>query len=210
MTELTYAALRQIMYQPSAVWLATEYSGDRWLHDQWVMLNVTGNSALRYEDATDSELELGEIPDGAYKLMADQKLGLQPRDSIPQADLEAYFAGILGEWRPANPTQWSVAEHPGKAMLWEARGSGVQLPCLLGESTWTAIKRHYPDCEVHWQPRRNLFQFSERGSFPFCFAAGIQVPTGQERIAVEIARLHVLTQHATAPTLESESTSNEE
>jgi hypothetical protein len=187
MTELTYAALRQIMYQPSAVWLATENSGDRWLTDQFVMLCVSGLSAVE------------GVTDGPYKLMADGEI--RERDSIPPPDLESWFAGLRGTWLPAAPTEWSVAEHPGKAMLWHVRA----LPALMGEPTWTQIKRHYPDCEVEWLRERNLFRFSSRYlNVPFCYAAGIRVPDGQESIASEIARANYLTQLATEPSLEGE------
>lgn len=182
-----YTALRQIMYQPSAVWLATENCGDRWLTDQFVLLCVTYLG------------EWDELPDGPYKLTAGN--GIQPRESVPEPDIEQWFARTAeGRWRPAKPSEWSVAEHPGKAMLW-ACGS---LPCLLGESTWTQIKRHHPEVEVAYEATLNMFRFSEpehdsaseacaEGTctacpkLPFCYAAGIRTPDGQHDAASAIA-----------------------
>jgi hypothetical protein len=200
MSELTYAALRQIMYQPSACWLATEfYEGDRWLTDQFVMLKVTGHSALIIPEHADEPCYCDEtstrncpqhhdagyeMPDGAYKLTVSN--GIQPRDSIPAPDLDAWSLSLKGDWAVARPTEWSVAEHPGKAMLWVS-DSGV--PCLIGEPTWTAIRRHYPDCRVEYLESRNLFSFSLEDRFPFCYAAGIQIPDGQEETARAIVAL---------------------
>lgn len=197
-----YTALRQIMYQPTAVWLATENCGDRWLTDQYVLINVTAMDALTVEDP---EAALAgwtgpepELPDGPYKLTASN--GFQSREGIPEPDIERWFTRAAeGRWRPVKPSEWSVAEHPGKAMLW-ACGT---LPCLLGESTWTALKRHHPECEVSYEGELNMFRFAEPNHdsaseacatdaclcspVPFCYAAGIRVPDGQYEIATAVA-----------------------
>jgi hypothetical protein len=188
------------MYQPSAVWLSTVYGTERWLTDQFVLYNVTGFHELYYYDP--SYGPEWQWPDGGYKLTVSK--GFEPRDTVPEPDIEAYFAKVydVSEWQRAFPTEWSVAEHPGKAMLWTSDG----LPCLLGESTWAALKRNHPGCVVdyaHGKP--NVFRFSElprehasclaeegvycgHRPIPFCFAAGIRCPTGQEDVAYEIAR----------------------
>lgn len=182
----TWASLRQIMYQPSVVWLATEYSGDRWLTDQYVMLLVTDWG------------EFAEMPDGPYRLTVSN--GPQPNDAVPEPDIEGWF-GVVSKWawKPAEPTEWSVAEHPGKAMLWASEGR----PCLLGEPTWTALKRHYPDVVVeHSFDGASMFRFSECQHIdidddcmagecgcqpiPFAYAAGIRCPDGQEGIAERV------------------------
>jgi hypothetical protein len=76
-----------------------------------------------------------------------------------------------------------VAEHPGKAQLWRSLG----VPCLLGESTWAAIRRHYPGVSVEYSHGKlNLFRFSAEGVGVFCFAAGIRCPEGQEGAAMAI------------------------
>ena len=185
------ARIRQIMYEPSKVWLATEHCGDRWLTDQFVLYDVTGADVLQCYDETYGI----EWPDGPYQLMATGAWRMGARDSVPEPDIEA-FLGIMAElvWFPATPTEWSVAEHPGKAMLWNADG----LPALLGESTWTAIKRHHPYCLVeHAQnDSAGTFRFSDPRvidgegphPIPFCYAAGIQIPDGQEDVAFEIVR----------------------
>src|SRR5579859_4718903 len=182
------------MYQPSAVWLATDYAGDRWLTDQFVVYNITGIDALYcYDSSYDVQW-----PDGPYKLVQAKGFReLRQRDSIPQPDIEGYLK-LMGErnWQLAEPTEWSVAEHPGKAMLWLAGG-----PCLLGESTWTAIRKHYPGVVVEWAPNKGagVFRFSiavhidpdddcaagQCGceAVPFGYAAGIRCPEGQEGIA---------------------------
>lgn len=198
MTELTYAALQQIMYQPSDVWLATDRSGDRWLHDQWVMLCVSGNSAL------------GDTADGAYKIVVSgDNRGLQPRTAIPAQDLDLFFEVAErdpAEWIDVAPSEWSVAEEriangkkSERAMLWVAAST----PCLVGESTWLAIRRRWPEAEMKYLPRRNLFRFVDlgvAGETLFAYAAGIRIPEGQENIAQAIADLHSykLTQLATS------------
>lgn len=195
MPEGTWASLRQIMYQPSAVWLATENSGDRWLTDQYVMLNVTDYPAFKVCEECRAGRICGECPpgypDGPYKLTVSS--GPQPRAAIPEPDIEGYFQRIEGrDWRPATPTEWSVAEHPGKAMLWahwpNPRDHEIPPePCLLGESTWTAINRHYPDCLVEYSFRGNgLFRFSS--PVAFAFAAYIRIPEGQEAAALAVVR----------------------
>ena len=190
------ARIRQIMYEPSAVWLATEYSGDRWITDQFVLYNVTGAEVLQcYDVNLNYDVEW---PDGPYQLMATGEWRAKQRDSIPEPDIETYF-GIMAEsvWVPADPTEWSVAEHPGKAMLWV---SYLGDACLLGESTWTAIKRHHPEVMVEHSPNKGagVFRFSEppddcnvafeSPAIPFAYAAGIRVPEGQEDVAHAIAQ----------------------
>lgn len=169
--------LRQIMYEPSAVWLATWAGERRWLTDGYVMLDVTDSPALEDE----------EVPDGGYKLVASK--GFDPRDAVPEPDLDKYFERLdeIAEWHVVKPSEWSVAEHPGKAQLWIYNAPGFKpQPCLLGESTWTQLKRHHADAIVEYSPERNTFRFTE--GLPFCFAAGIRVPDGQEFVAAAIAR----------------------
>lgn len=193
-----WAQLRQIMYEPSQCWLSTEYSGDRWLTDQYVLMNVSDHEGFE------------ELADGPYKLTVSN--GPQARDSVPEPDIEAWFAVVARySWREVRPSEWSVAEHPGKAMLWVidepcpifGEDNMAHLPCLLGEPTWTAISRHYPDVIVEYAPEGNLFRFSATnhidpmddcldggcacGPLPFCYAAGIRVPDGQEAVADAIA-----------------------
>lgn len=184
------ARLRSIMYEPSAVWLASDYGGDRWLTDQYVLYNVTDSEVVR------------DLEDGAYQLMASGEWRAEARDSVPPPDVQAYLEIVSAyDWRAAQPTEWSIAEHPGKAMLWAAGG-----PCLLGESTWTSIKRHYPDVEVDWAPNEGagLFRFwycpyhvdpdgdcaggdCACPEVVFAYAAGIRVPEGQEEVASAVA-----------------------
>jgi len=166
--------LRQIMYQPSQCWLSTEYSGDRWLTDKYVLLLVTDEEAFEGVD------------DGPCKLTVSN--GVQSRDSIPEPDIEAWFQLLADAlFHDVRPSEWSVAEHPGKAMLWVSQADGR--PCLLGEPTWTAIKRHYPGVRVDYEHERHLFRFyaSDFHDAPFCYAAGIEIPTGQEGVAQAIA-----------------------
>lgn len=183
-----YTALRQIMYQPSAVWLATENSGDRWLTDQFVLLDVSDMD------------EFDELPDGPYKLSVSE--GPRHREGVPEPDIEAWFTRVAQcAWRSARPSEWSVAEHPGKAMLWVS-GSQSMLPCLMGEPTWTAIKRHHPEVEIDYASDLNMFRFAEwshditqecaEGTCmcvitPFCWASGIRIPDGQEDAAWALA-----------------------
>lgn len=203
-----WARLRQVMYQPSAVWLSTVYGNERWLTDQFVLYNVTGFNELYYYDPSyGPEWQWG---DGAYKLTVSK--GFEPRDSVPEPDTETWLEQLYDnhEWVRAEPTEWSVAEDPDKprpsrAMLWTSDG----LPCLMGESTWVALKRNHPGCTVDYaHGKRNVFRFRHAwrtwhidpdddcaagecgcGEPPiFAFAAGIRCPEGQEDIAYEIAR----------------------
>lgn len=196
-----WARLRQVMYQPSAVWLTTVYGTERWLTDQFVLYNVTGFNELHYYDPSYGPEWQWE--DGAYKLTVSK--GFEPRDSVPPPDMEAWFDKLYNdnEWLRAEPTEWSVAEDPDKprpsrAMLWTSDG----LPCLVGESTWVALKRNHPGCLVDYaHGEQNVFRFSEvrhegcdedtycgHRPIPFAFAAGIRCPEGQEDIAYDIAR----------------------
>lgn len=186
------ATLRQVMYQPSACWLSTDASGHRWLTDMYVLLDVTHAESLK------------SLEDGPYKMTVSN--GPQSRETPEVFNAEAYLSGLADRlWRPASPTEWSVAEHPGKAMLWASEGS----VCLIGESTWTAVQRHYPGAVVEYTHRGNLFRFSEVahldldgdcqsgecscGIVAFAYAAGIQVPEGQEGVADSIVSALVTT-----------------
>lgn len=203
-----YTSLRQIMYQPSACWLSTENSGDRWLTDQFVLMNVTGIDAFEVCGECSSGRICGECPpgypDGPYKLTVSN--GPQQREGVPEPDIEAWFTRAAeSKWRRAKPTEWSVAEHPGKAMLWAYGSAGGNAPCLFGEPTWTALKRHHPEVIVEYARDLNLFRFSEVDHIdpdgdchdigcgcrwlPFCYAAGIRVPDGQQDIACAITAL---------------------
>lgn len=187
------------MYEPSKVWLSTDLGGQRWLTDQFVLYDVTDADVLYCYDTSYDVV----WPDGPYQLMATGEWRIQTRDSIPEPDIETYFELMNAqEWSPCRPSEWSVAEHPGRAMAWTANGR----PCLLGEPTWTAIRRYHPEATVEWAPNEGAgtFRFREVqhdgcdeddevycGHRPivFAFAAGIRVPEGQEEIAREIARL---------------------
>lgn len=184
-----WARLRQIMYEPTSVWLCTDADGERWLTDQFVLYKVTGCWTIKRLDAGPGGRP--ELRDGSYKLTVSS--GLQERKSVPPPDLEKYFEAI-GKiaFYPASPSEWSVAEHPGKAQLWVSEGEY----CLLGESTWTAIKKHHPDVAVTYAIRDNLFSFEQDG-IPFAYAAGIRIPDGQEAVAAAIAsKLDSTSNHA--------------
>lgn len=190
-----WTRLRAILYEPSSVWLASWTASERWLTDQYVMLDVTDSPA--FEESARAESELSDpstsdeyIPDGSYKLVASK--GFEPKALGWEPDLDVYFAAMdqLADWLPAQPTEWSVAEHPGKAQLWTYKIAGEYQdeprPCLLGESTWTAIKRNHPDAVVEYSQEINVFRFTDDKRV-FCFAAGIRIPTGQGGAAQAIA-----------------------
>lgn len=171
-----WTRLRAILYEPSSVWLATWAGNECWLTDQYVMLDVTSSCA--FEDY--------DVPDGGYKLVASK--GFEPKELGWKPDLDAYFAAMdqLADWYPVRASEWSVVEHPGKAQLWVSSVGSQPLPCLLGESTWSAIKRNHPGCLVEYSEETNVFRFTDERVF--CFAAGIRVPDGQERMAKALAR----------------------
>jgi len=193
-----WGRLRQVMYEPATVWLSTDYGGDRWLTDQFVLYRVTGYEELFCYDSSYDVV----WPDGPYQLTVSK--GFKPRKSVPQPDIDGYFAKLEDKtWEPTSPSEWSVAEHPGKAMLWMYGSGSVRPSCLLGESTWTALRRHHPDATVEYTSEGNIFRFSEIfhidpeddcmdgecacTGIPFAFAAGIRVPEGQEHVANAIA-----------------------
>lgn len=184
-----WRAMRAIMYQPTEVWLITDKQDDRWLTDQFVMLKIT--------DAEEFLL----LPDGAYKLTVSK--GPEARDSKATFDLDEWFVSVNHrDWHLAEPTMWSVIEeYNGKAHAWNAEG----VPALLGEPTWAAIKRYYPEVVPEHSWRGNsIFRFSapehnnaceveEDGTYrclcrpvPFAYAAGIKIPEGQEKVAERV------------------------
>jgi hypothetical protein len=187
-----WAKLRRIMYQPSAVWLVRSNDGRRYLTDQFVLYDV------------DHMEEFAELEDGAYQLTVSE--GPRARDSVPEPDIEAYFEKVFGKtWHVTVPSEWSVAEHPGKAMLWTyddgSPGAVDSLPCLVGESTWTELKRYHPEILAEYTSEGNIFRFKEARHAPDCdpdvcdclpiifaYAAGIRVPDGQGAVAHAIAR----------------------
>lgn len=184
-TEPYWRQMRAIMYQPTEVWLVTDKDGERWLTDQYVLLKVTAAE------------EFGELADGAYKIAFVSK-GPEPREAPVDFDINGYLASMQErEWWPADPTMWSVIEdYQGKAMLWDANST----PVLMGEPTWSAIKRHYPGVLVEHSWRGNsVFRFSHqfaKGSTfadgtewqTFAYAAGIKMPEGQLGTAAAIVK----------------------
>lgn len=201
-SEIEYAEywrqMRAIMYQPLEVWLVTDKGGNRWLTDQYVMLDITVSEEFR------------DLPDGAYKIAFISK-GPEPREAPMNFDVEKYIERVNHHhWWPATPTKWSVEESANdRAMLWDTYDAA-----LLGRDTWKAIKRFYPDCKVEcasWKDdeghRRTVFRFVDvpahthdddgsvegcPGCFPgpriFAYAAGIRIPEGEELRADVILR----------------------
>jgi hypothetical protein len=167
------------MYEPLRVQLATAENGQRWLTDGFVMLDVSASLVL-VSDITNLPWR-----DGVFKLTAAH--GLTPRDEILgfKVDEALELAERDAKWVLAEPTQWSVAEHPGKAMLFSADG----LPCLLGESTWTALHKAYerPGVEYNTSEDHNLFRVSADWTV-VAYIAGIRCPEGEEDHAKLLAR----------------------
>lgn len=154
--------MREIMYQPLEVWLATDKAGNRWLTDQYVMLDITGSE------------EFAELPDGAYKIAFISK-GPEPREAPVDFDVEKYIERINHHhWWPATPTKWSFEESANdRAMLWDTYDVAA-----LGRDTWKAISRFYPDCKVEcasWKDdeghRRSVFRFF----YPSTLPPGVEV-----------------------------------
>ena len=105
-----WTRLRQIMYQPSEVWLVTDAQGRRWLTDKYVLYDVTNLEALYYYDPSYGM----QWDDGAYQLMATGKERFRPRETAHTIDIDAWLAIVNAhEWHDTRPTEWSVAEHPG-------------------------------------------------------------------------------------------------
>lgn len=184
-----WARLRALLYESHDLALSTdERDGHRWLTDRYVLLDITGSIAAegtedgcyrlvqaRGFEARTHEFEGGEVPLANY-------LGGGIVDYLELVETKA-------AWEPVVPSQWSVAEHPGKAMLLSCRG----LPVLMGESTWTALHRHYEEPVVEYDilSGRNLFRVHElgHGKTPVAYVAGIRIPDGQEEIARAISGL---------------------
>ena len=178
-----WARLRSLLYETHDLALTTDgRDGHRWLTDRYVLLDVTGSPAIE------------GLEDGAYKLLATR--GLQGGLAVNE-DYQNFLGGGIvdyldrvesgANWVCAHPSEWSVAEHPGKAMLLSCVGR----PVLIGESTWTTLHRHFPEARVEYDMSsgRNLFRVWEPngnfdpGSRIVAYVAGIQIPEGQEEIA---------------------------
>jgi hypothetical protein len=177
------------MYEGLRVQLATDAQGRRWLTDGFVCLNVTDSAAtLKHCDDGCCD-HLGFLPDGVYKLTAAR--GLVARDGEVLAfDPDAYLARVEASavWRLALPTEWSVAEHPGKAMLWRADGR----PCLMGEPTWTSFRSRFdsPRIEYDTSGSQNVFRVSVGDVV--AYVAGIRIPDGQEGQAHAVVDVEAL------------------
>lgn len=169
------ARLRALMYEPQSVMLQQDKLKRWWLTDMYVMLEVSGAPSVE------------GVPPGEYKLLAS---GEMRELSTRIMDIDGWRHNITNNcrWAPASPTMWSVAEHPGKAMLFRVE---MQQYCdkpyaLLGEPTWTAFQRHHGEgLEVMYSTVHNLFRFSVRDWWSY--AAGIRCPGGQEDVAKAIA-----------------------
>lgn len=184
--------LRGIMYEPSCVRLSTRADDDgRYLTDGYVMLDVTDSPAV------------DGVEDGRYRLMAPPNQRFKPLDGPNEFDADGYFARLAdAEWAPAEPSQWSVAEHPGKAMLFSVETHSLPgdplgdvvgtEPALMGEETWRTLRRHYEDANAEYAVSGvdlNIFRILS-GDLVIAYVAGIQIPTGQEGIAQAIAELN--------------------
>ena len=188
-----WTRLRALLYETHEVSLSTDdRDGHRWLTDRYVLLDITGSVAAEGVD------------DGIYKLV--QSKGFEARAGALRNFLGGGIVDYLEKvesgalWAPVIHSQWSVAEHPGKAMLLVAETPWPNTPCLMGESTWTTLHRHYPECRVEYDvcSNRNLFRVSEpyyKSYTVRAYVAGIRVPTGQGNIASAIA---ALTQESTS------------
>lgn len=181
-----WTRLRALLYEGYDLALCTDdRDSHRWLTDRYVLLDVTGSPAVE------------ALEDGVYKLV--QSKGFQPIEGHRNY-LDGGIVDYLNNvetgawWAPVVPSGWSVAEHPGRAMLLACNGA----PVLIGESTWTQLHRHYDKPLVQYDVKsgRNLFRVAEPPPAKFAeigrvvaYVAGIRIPDGQEEIARAIAEL---------------------
>lgn len=188
-----WTRLRALLYETHELALTTDQrDGHRWLTDRYVLLDVTDSMAAE------------GVPDGCYKLV--QARGFEPRTHEFENEtlaLANYLGGGIVDylegvergavWRPVFASEWSVAEHPGKAMLL----SCDSWPVLMGEQAWTTLHRHYDNPLVQYDRNsaRNLFRVRDihkpmdGRSDVVAYVAGIRIPEGQEVIAKSIAKL---------------------
>ena len=195
--------IRAIMYDNTCLRLSTAaMDGGRWLTDQYVLLDVTDSPAIE------------GLYDGQYKLQAGK--GLVPiYNEYPETggkvlrssefDPDAYFNRLAdAKWAPATPSEWSVAEHPGKAMLFSVEGPYAHMgeaqqvsAALMGESTWATLRKNYPGATAEYAVGGvgfHIFRilFGGHGELEVvAYVAGIKIPTGQEGIAQTIAELTI-------------------
>jgi hypothetical protein len=177
-----WTRLRALLYETHDLALCTdERDGHRWLTDRYVLLDVTASIAIQ------------DVEDGPYKLV--QSKGFQ----YAKGSVNYLGAGIVdylenvekpgSRWEPVEPSEWSVAEHPGKAMLLTYLDvNGEPQPVLIGEPTWTALHRHFEEAYVDHHERLNLFRVWQMGPKVVAYIAGIRIPDGQEAVAHAIAR----------------------
>ena len=191
-----WTRFRALLYDSHDLALCTdERDGHRWLTDRYVLLDVTGSIAIE------------GVADGCYKLVQSRGFELRTHEfENEEVALANYLDGGIvdflervetgAKWVDAYPSEWSVAEHPGKAMLLTCNYH----PVLMGESTWTALHRHYTEPRVEFDVAsgRNLFRALSpdqvqqmappgAGYFVVAYVAGIRIPEGQEEVARAIA-----------------------
>lgn len=163
--------LRSLFIRPHKVFLVTvreptpesgcaddccgEYTEERWLSDNYVIVKVTASEALHAPPDTEGADSFGDWPDGAYNLMASKGLTPVTKDVlIPDtagllASLEARPTPL--KWLPMERTSWSMADSEAKLMLAWAHGDGGQFHLAINEGIWQAFVDAYPGCPVTFE-----------------------------------------------------------
>jgi hypothetical protein len=155
--------LRSLFIRPNHVFLVTQYVDgndedrvERWLSDSYVIVKVTGSSALEMPDVSAEGTPVFTVAeDGAYNLMASK--GLTP---VTKDVLIPDTAGLLDalasrptplKWLPMERTSWSMADSEAKLMLAWAHGDGGQFHLAINEGVWQAFADAYPGCPVTFE-----------------------------------------------------------
>ncbi len=164
------AKLRKLFIEPGAVTLATDDVNQRWLTDQFVIIDVT-------------DLRLTE-PDGRYRLMTSELRSLDQASHDVTAYLTKVEAGAV--WEKVIPTGWSVTADPAKAALVYVTATRA---LAINEALMLEFLRQYPEgyFEYNTHGTRRVYRFGTDAKV-IAYVAGIVIPPEQLATAKAIVR----------------------
>jgi hypothetical protein len=168
------AKLRKLFIEPGAVTLATDDVNQRWLTDQFVIIDVT-------------DLRLTE-PDGRYRLMTSELRSLDQASHDVTAYLTKVEYGAV--WEKVIPTGWSVTADPAKAALVYVTATRA---LAINEALMLEFLRQYPegyfehDVTVREKISRRVFRFGTDAKV-IAYVAGIAIPPEHLATAKAIVR----------------------
>jgi hypothetical protein len=172
------------MVEPGNVYLAS-VEGRIWLTDQFVILDVTGFSAVQ------------ELEDGWYRIVASgANAGLRPREKGPSLNIANWIKEIRGRsYCPATATEISFTDSEAKAMLLfvevsepidRAWPTAIRYPVAMNEDVWRSFKTAWPDAKLSHPGYAGPFRISIPGHKELAYVEPIQIPEHLQPVAVAI------------------------